>query len=663
MKNLLKSAALMSSALFIFSCGGGGSDSGSTTTTTLTGQFVDAPVAGLQYTTSSGLTGTTDENGYFKYRAGDTVTFKLGKIILGDAKGNDVVTPTALFVDETTDPTQLQQKVKTVVALLLALDENPDDDKITISETVIQQLDNLTTEKNIEEEDSPDFTDVSVDIDGDGQKENLDTEVENKKTEAENHYDQTLYSLLINALNKFNGKDFYFTNDNPPVRCTLQYSGGNQFSFHCPERPEKNDTVTISQNPLRLTSSDGIEHYVISADDDEICVYWEENQTTKTTCLKLWEDEKNYEPNVVDITDTIRGTVLNLQNPAEYKIRITPKVEQVEGEWGGVVCQINSDGSFGNQCFVHGNLANYTTSTTYQVIIFKDINDDWHFNPDEESEAVYGAENVTFDSLTNIQIDVNNSENPPSDNYAIDITSFENFLQSIDGKRLFITSSDYDEQNQITVQEVYTCVVNPDLQNKQINFTDCYGDEANPDFSLVYWEENGYVYLRGADENSTVKNPLFILNSKIACIKEFISDNEYHLSCIFNVDNPIIKQSQQDVKNAVLGLWKRYKVENNNEFSTLVDNGACIRFNSNNTLDYITQNNTESLNYQIQFYNMLNYGAINVVTVSTTDEDIYLFPLYKDSSGNLMMFNIWYNKNRSLDDADVRLFKPVDSCF
>ena len=58
------------------SCGGGGG--GGNSTTTYSGQFIDAPTKGLTYTASpSGLTGTTDANGTYKFQAGDVVSFAI----------------------------------------------------------------------------------------------------------------------------------------------------------------------------------------------------------------------------------------------------------------------------------------------------------------------------------------------------------------------------------------------------------------------------------------------------------------------------------------------------------------------------------------------------------------------------------------------------------
>jgi hypothetical protein len=72
----------------------GGGGGGSTPPGDLTaGVFVDAPVAGLSYTTSSGLSGVTDPTGRYEYRVGDTVTFSIGNLVLGTVTGQELVTP------------------------------------------------------------------------------------------------------------------------------------------------------------------------------------------------------------------------------------------------------------------------------------------------------------------------------------------------------------------------------------------------------------------------------------------------------------------------------------------------------------------------------------------------------------------------------------------
>lgn len=83
---------------------GSGSGSGSGTDAPITGSntgtFVDNVVAGVSYTASpSGASGVTDSNGYFTYDDGDTVTFTLGEITLGSARGSEFITPISLYPD------------------------------------------------------------------------------------------------------------------------------------------------------------------------------------------------------------------------------------------------------------------------------------------------------------------------------------------------------------------------------------------------------------------------------------------------------------------------------------------------------------------------------------------------------------------------------------
>ena len=81
--------------------GSGGSSTGSSAT--LVGAIIDAPVQGLAYSASpSGLTGTTDAQGAFKFKAGDVVSFSAAGVALGSvtpqlsSDGSAVVTPLSL---------------------------------------------------------------------------------------------------------------------------------------------------------------------------------------------------------------------------------------------------------------------------------------------------------------------------------------------------------------------------------------------------------------------------------------------------------------------------------------------------------------------------------------------------------------------------------------
>ncbi|MCX7982043.1 MAG: carboxylesterase family protein [Syntrophales bacterium] len=102
---------------FIWSCGGGTSGTGP-----LRGVFVDAPVAGLDYVTSSGISGKTDANGMFYYDPGDMVTFKIGNLNLGTARGSSRLTP----VDIVAGGTINDRRVQNMMVLLQTLDEDGD---------------------------------------------------------------------------------------------------------------------------------------------------------------------------------------------------------------------------------------------------------------------------------------------------------------------------------------------------------------------------------------------------------------------------------------------------------------------------------------------------------------------------------------------------------
>jgi len=89
-------------SLGLVGCGGGGSNSsGTTATATKTGVFADAPVEGLGYSTAT-QSGFTNAQGQFKYKAGETVTFKLGTLTLGKGKAGAFVTPYTISDNNTT---------------------------------------------------------------------------------------------------------------------------------------------------------------------------------------------------------------------------------------------------------------------------------------------------------------------------------------------------------------------------------------------------------------------------------------------------------------------------------------------------------------------------------------------------------------------------------
>ena len=133
----------VASSLALAACGGS-SDSSSdvpvSTANQLTGTLSDSAVKGVAYTSSSGISGSTGDNGEFKYVAGDKVSFKIGNVTLGSVDmasatlgtqaGKRVVRPKDLAgVTDETDVKALAiaQVIQTAAAA------SPTDTKIDVS--------------------------------------------------------------------------------------------------------------------------------------------------------------------------------------------------------------------------------------------------------------------------------------------------------------------------------------------------------------------------------------------------------------------------------------------------------------------------------------------------------------------------------------------------
>jgi hypothetical protein len=92
---------------------------------------VNGVVEGLEYFTTSGLSGLTDANGQFGYLSGDDITFKVGGVVLGTATPEDVASGKTFLQDiADVDRTDLNDEyLENMATFLQSLDENhhPDD--------------------------------------------------------------------------------------------------------------------------------------------------------------------------------------------------------------------------------------------------------------------------------------------------------------------------------------------------------------------------------------------------------------------------------------------------------------------------------------------------------------------------------------------------------
>lgn len=115
----LRSAAsliVLFSAFFIISCCSSSSD-------TPSGIFLDSAVSGLDYNSSSFGNRTTDAAGRFLYVLGENITFSIGNLVLGSARGAAQLSPLSI-VSGAADMSD--QRVVNIAVLLQSLDADGD---------------------------------------------------------------------------------------------------------------------------------------------------------------------------------------------------------------------------------------------------------------------------------------------------------------------------------------------------------------------------------------------------------------------------------------------------------------------------------------------------------------------------------------------------------
>ena len=129
-------AAITPLLLALAACGGDSDNDhgGSSGPATRTGTFVDSPVAGLDYAGTDSASGVTNDAGEFRYRDGETLTFSIGDLPLGSAKGARQLTP--LTITEGADSPE-DDSVSNKLVLLQTLDQDGDlNNGIQISEAI-----------------------------------------------------------------------------------------------------------------------------------------------------------------------------------------------------------------------------------------------------------------------------------------------------------------------------------------------------------------------------------------------------------------------------------------------------------------------------------------------------------------------------------------------
>ena len=134
-------------SLALSGCSDGDGKSGqspfASSTETVEGVFIDSTVAGLSYRTET-QSGMTDADGTFLYVEGETITFSIGRIVIGDTIAGSLLTPIDLVngAENETDPA-----VTNICRLIQSLDSDCDPENgITITDRIRDELFDITVD-------------------------------------------------------------------------------------------------------------------------------------------------------------------------------------------------------------------------------------------------------------------------------------------------------------------------------------------------------------------------------------------------------------------------------------------------------------------------------------------------------------------------------------
>lgn len=316
------SATTLAGIMFV-GCGGGSSSS---TPTVLTGTFIDAQVKGLHYKTAT-QEGDTNENGEFKYIAGETIEFKLGNLSLGSVSADSLITPYTLAGD--TDISNPSNKAINIALLLQNFDADRTDGILDVTKLKDMDLSSfklddtlLDMEGKISENFAKNSFVTSAGIltatliNSDTVKTNLKNNVI-LNTIINKDYEGVDYSELFGASKQ--GASFKFTND----KMAGSYQGEN---FEA--------TYEIIDGILKITFSDGVEYdkiINISSNVVSVC-YGDTLEEAKTSCSvpdAYWVVPSSVDKFIADnsskkiLTDkTLVTSLSEIQNKNLYQLNV-----------------------------------------------------------------------------------------------------------------------------------------------------------------------------------------------------------------------------------------------------------------------------------------------------------------------------------------------------
>jgi hypothetical protein len=317
-------------AATIAGCGGSGGSGGSggTDSTLQTGVFVDAPVVGLNFSTDSIPDGVTNEKGEFTFKTGETVTFKIGDIILGEVLGDAIVTPIDLVDD---GGSELNEVSINIGQLLQTLDSDNDPETITISEETKSALQGQSFD--FENEDFDTLTQTLLDVALPG-KEWVTDEV------AEAHLNDTFEGFAPEdgvgfTLEQLNNKTFFIldyiedkgTDEEIDSTSIVSFNEDGTGTVESYDSDDSNPITWQKKIDGRLvfheedTDSDSAWDIVITATEitsEGILVSWVESGSDNDSGSGLMYTEDQTLDYEIDLTDKVASSVLTISTCSSY---------------------------------------------------------------------------------------------------------------------------------------------------------------------------------------------------------------------------------------------------------------------------------------------------------------------------------------------------------
>ncbi|MBE9526641.1 MAG: hypothetical protein IME94_06665, partial [Proteobacteria bacterium] len=306
---------------------------------TMTAVLIDGVVEGVEYSTSSGLHGFTDENGGYSFHEGDTITFNVGGVELGSVTAEEAMAGQTFLQDiADVDRSDMNDEHLENMATFLQSIDSDSSDNILITAETRDALANVTLDLNTASEAAvqelvesiggvyvdeaaamnhvqdmlEEYTDMeSVDFD-----EHIDDQNENQST-----HQLMSATLVVNAIEDISYETSSGLAGDTSKTGTFEYNAGDSITFY------DSDGAMISVINAHDIGDDGLitfeEISALSDDFDHNSEYFEDITDTEQTI----ESEQTI---VTDTDDLSEIDVLEFDTSGTTEQELTDAFTQLD---------------------------------------------------------------------------------------------------------------------------------------------------------------------------------------------------------------------------------------------------------------------------------------------------------------------------------------------